>query len=59
MKKFDYDITIEAPTESEADAKMKALSLLSSKLSANELKKLSEVVNNPIKLAIAKQKLGV
>jgi len=59
MKKFNYDITIEAYTESEADAKMKSLAVLSSKLSSGELKKLSEVVSNPIKLAIAKQKLGV
>lgn len=59
MKKFEYDIIIEAPTEAEADSKMKSLTTLSSKLNSNELKKLAEVVNNPIKLAIAKQKLGV
>lgn len=59
MRKFNYDITIEASTELEADAKMKSLAVLSSKLSAKELQKLSEVVSNPIKLAVAKQKLGV
>ncbi|MBI4929891.1 MAG: hypothetical protein HY841_03950 [Bacteroidetes bacterium] len=59
MKKFNYDLTIEASAESEADSKMKSLAVLSSKLSAKELQKLSEVVSNPIKLAIAKQKLGV
>ncbi len=59
MKKFNYNITIEASAEPEADSKMKSLAVLSSKLSANELQKLAEVVKNPIKLAIAKQKLGV
>ena len=60
MKKFNYTITIEAPSEAEADTKMKALITLASKLSAKELDKLAWIVkNDPIKTAIAKKALGV
>ncbi len=60
MKKFSYDITIEAPNEAEADTKMKALTILASKLSAKELDKLAWIVkNDPVKTAIAKKALGV
>jgi hypothetical protein len=41
MKKFHYDISIEAKTETEADAKMTALTTLASKLSGAELTKLA------------------
>lgn len=60
MKKFHYDISIEASNESEADAKMTALTTLLSKLSAKELTKLAHVVkNDPIKTALAKKYLGL
>lgn len=60
MKKFSYDITIEASTETEADTKMKALTTLAAKLSAKELDKLAWIVkNDPVKTAIAKKALGV
>jgi hypothetical protein len=60
MKKFQYDITIEAKTETEADGKMTALTTLASKLSTKELTKLAQVVkNDPIKTAMAKKYLGV
>ena len=60
MKKFHYDISIEAKTETEADAKMTALTTLACKLSQTELTKLAHVIkNDPIKTALAKKYLGV
>jgi hypothetical protein len=60
MKKFNYDISIEATSEAEADAKMKALSVLAKKLNTKELLKLADIVqNDPVKTAIAKKALGV
>ncbi len=60
MKKFNYDISIEAASEAEADAKMKALSVLAKKLQTKELLKLADIVqNDPVKTAIAKKALGV
>ena len=60
MKKFNYDISIEAASEAEADAKMKALSVLAKKLNTKELVKLADIVqNDPVKTAIAKKALGV
>jgi hypothetical protein len=60
MKKFNYDISIEAASESEADAKMNALSVLAKKLNTKELIKLADIVqNDPVKTAIAKKALGV
>jgi hypothetical protein len=60
MKKYHYDISIEAKTETEADAKMTALTVLASKLSQAELTKLAQVIkHDPIKTALAKKYLGV
>jgi hypothetical protein len=60
MKKFHYDITIEAQSGSEADAKMTALTTLASKLSQVELTKLSHVIkHDPVKTSLAKKYLGV
>jgi hypothetical protein len=60
MKKYHYDISIEAKTETEADAKMTALTTLASKLSQAELSKLAHVIkNDPVKTALAKKYLGV
>ncbi|TRU49816.1 MAG: hypothetical protein EWV91_07025 [Microcystis aeruginosa Ma_QC_Ca_00000000_S207] len=60
MSKYTYEISISAPTEKEADTKMKALTVLSSKLKAAELDKLADIVkNDPIKTAMAKTALGV
>lgn len=56
----EYNMKIEAKTESEATEKMKALTVLASKLSANELSGLAHVVkNDPIKTAIAKKYMGL
>lgn len=60
MKPFQYNLTIEAATEAEADTKMKAITILLKKLKANELAKLADVVeNNPMKTALAKKALGL
>ena len=60
MKKYHYDISIEAKSETEADAKMNALTILASKLSEKELCKLAHVIkHDPIKTALAKKYLGV
>jgi hypothetical protein len=60
MKKYSYEIKIEAVSEAEADTKMKALITLASKLTAKELDKLAWIVkNDPAKTALAKKALGV
>ena len=60
MKKFHYDISIEAKTETEADAKMTALTTLAAKLSPAELTKLAHIVkHDPVKTALAKKYLRV
>ncbi len=60
MKKYQYDIAIAAPTEQEADSKMKSLTVLASKLSAKELERLAYVVEHePVKTAFAKKALGL
>jgi hypothetical protein len=60
MKKFSYEISIEAATEAEADSKMSALGTLTKKLTTKELVKLADIVkNDPVKTAMAKKALGV
>ena len=60
MNKYQYDITIEARTEQDADTKMAALITLASKLTAQELSKLAHIVkHDPVKTALAKKYLGV
>lgn len=60
MSKHSYTIVIEATTEKEADTKMKALTVLASKLSPKELEKLADIIkNDPVKTALAKKALGV
>jgi hypothetical protein len=60
MKKYNYELNIEASTEAEADAKMNAIGTLVKKLTAKELTKLAYIVqNDPIKTAMAKRALGV
>lgn len=60
MNKFSYDITIEANSQEEALAKVKAASVLMQKLKPNEIARLAEVVkSDPIKTAIAKKALGL
>jgi hypothetical protein len=60
MKKYAFEITIEAPSDKEADVKMASLTTLASKLSVRELEKLAWIVkNDPVKTALAKKALGV
>lgn len=60
MAKFKYNFNIEASTEKEAETKMKALAVLASRLNTKELDKLAHIVkNDPVKLALAKNALGV
>ena len=60
MKSYTYKITLEEKSESEADAKIEALSTLAKKLSVKELSKLAHVVKtDPVKTALAKKYLGV
>jgi hypothetical protein len=57
MQPFEYDIAVKANSQNEADKKMKALVTILNKLSTEELIKVSEVVSNPLQLAIIKSKL--
>jgi len=59
MKKFEFEISITAPTEKDAIAKMKALNAIGKHLSLSELQTLEGTVTSPTMLAIAKQKLGL
>lgn len=60
MKKFNYEISIEAGSEDEAGQKMTALITLASGLKPQELTKLAHVIkNDPVKTALAKKYLGV
>lgn len=60
MKSYKYQVTLEESSESEADAKIEALSVLAKKLSVKELSKLAHIVKtDPVKTALAKKYLGV
>ncbi|MCD6068911.1 MAG: hypothetical protein K0S33_3737 [Bacteroidetes bacterium] len=59
MKKFEFEITLSAPSEKDAIQKMNCLNALGSKLSLAELQALANTVNSPTALALAKQKLGL
>jgi len=59
MKKFEFEMTIAAPTENEAIRKMNALQALGKHLSLSELEALEKTVSSPTMLALAKQKLGL
>ena len=60
MPKHSYDIDITASNEQEANAKMKAVMTLLSKLTTKELEKLAHIIqNDPGTTALAKQFLGL
>lgn len=60
MKTYHYDFSVQATSQTEADAKMTALTTLASRLSVKELAKLAHVIaNDPVKTALAKKYLGV
>ena len=57
MKTFEYNISIPANAQAEADEKMKAIVIIVNKLNAQELKKVAEVVSSPVQLSVIKSKL--
>lgn len=59
MKKFEFDITITAPTQNDAVQKMQALNTIGKHLSLSELQTLAGVVSNPTALAQVKKQLGI
>jgi hypothetical protein len=60
MTTFKYQMQIQAPSEKEAESKMRSLTVLASKLKTQELEKLADIItNDPAKTALAKKALGV
>lgn len=60
MKSYTYKFSLEEKSETDADAKIEALSTLAKKLSVKELSKLAHVVKtDPVKTGLAKKYLGV
>jgi len=59
MRKFEYEISIHAESQAEADKKVKAFIKMAPKLTADEWEKIAEVVSNSVQLAMIKSKLGV
>lgn len=59
MKKFEFEISITAPTQKDAVDKMKALNAIGKNLSLSDLQALAETVCDPVKLAYAKSQLGL
>lgn len=57
MKKFEYEVIVQAENQQEADQKMKAVISILPKLTTEELIKVAQVVNDPIKLALIKTNL--
>jgi hypothetical protein len=58
--KYQYDLTLEAKSETEAIVKMQSLVTLAAKLTDKELSKLAHVIkHDPVKTALAKKYLGV
>lgn len=59
MKKYKYELSLEAMSEVEAETKIRALAILASKLKPHELEKMAHVlVHDPVKTALAKKFLG-
>jgi hypothetical protein len=57
MQKFEYEISVQAPSQGVADQKMKALVNILNKLTTEELLKVSAIANNPVLLAQIKNQL--
>jgi nicotinate-nucleotide pyrophosphorylase len=59
-KPFEFEITVEANSKAEAETKMKALAVMVSRLTPEELSKLAHIIkNDPAKTTLAKKYLGV
>jgi hypothetical protein len=60
MPDFEYELTIHASSEKDAEIKMKALIVFARHFNAKELERLAHVVKNePEKIALARQALGL
>lgn len=59
MNKYEFVMTLAAPSKEDAAKKMKALSAIGKHLSLSELEVLEKTVSSPAALAIAKAKLGL
>ena len=60
MNKYNFEITIEAQTQGDAEVKLQSASILMQKLRGREIAKLADVVkNDPVKTALAKRALGL
>jgi hypothetical protein len=59
MQKFEFEISVFAPSKEDAVRKMKALTALGKHLNLSELQALENTVSSPTALAIAKSKLGL
>ncbi|MFL5763562.1 MAG: hypothetical protein ACJ77K_06425 [Bacteroidia bacterium] len=59
MQKFEFEISVFAPSKEDAVRKMKALIALGKHLNLSELQALENTVSSPTALAIAKSKLGL
>lgn len=57
MKKFEYEVAVLANSQEEADRKMKAVMSILPKLSTEELIKVAQIVNDPVRLALIKSQL--
>ncbi len=58
--KFNFEVSIEAITQAEAEVKLLAASTLMQKLRPREIAKLADVVkNDPVKTTFAKKALGL
>ncbi len=58
MNAFKYNISVPANSAQEAAIKMKAISVILSRLNTEELSKIVQVLNNPAQLALIKSHLG-
>lgn len=57
MKKFEYEVAVLEKTQEEADRKMKAVMSILPKLTTEELIKVAQLINDPVKLALIKSQL--
>jgi hypothetical protein len=60
MTKFTYQIHLSASSQQEAASKMKAISVMASRLTEKELARMADILqNDPVKTLLAKKALGV
>lgn len=58
MKKYKYEVEVPANSQNEADEKMQLALAIVNKLNIDETRKAKEFINNPVKLAFLKERLG-